>query len=289
MPEAILQSRVIILQNGMGMPGALLVMEWSLIRLELQWKRLHLTTMALFMREVGKGIAKYEGSWKSLGSGLIADRPYATGLICDRFNNIIVSGNFDTVNGLAVKNIASWDGTEWHTFGKQQISACAFALDNSGNLFTGASSQLLKWNDKDEWVKLGTGKPYSSLSVRIEDILVVDSTIFISGIFGSFENVYSPGIIKCNFSYSDLPFSNLKSFSKQPASNINCRVKNKTVFFNNTNNCDRISVHSISGREILRQDNAANISINNLSNQPLVFLIKRDGKTIWKKLLMIMD
>ena len=66
-------------------------------------------------------------------------------------------------------------------------------------------------------------------------------------------------------------------------------IKNRDLFFTNITNADRIFVYSVSGNLILQKDNVVKITLRKVSNRPLVFLINRNGKVVWKKLIMAID
>ena len=86
-------------------------------------------------------IAKWDGnSWNALGSGMGRDVPIPRvfTLAFDRSGNLIAGGLFDTAGGMAVNNIAKWDGRAWSVLGSgTNNNVWTLAIDNSSNLYAG--------------------------------------------------------------------------------------------------------------------------------------------------------
>ncbi len=68
----------------------------------------------------GAGIAKYEDSlWTSVEAPIWGSFGIGSGVIysmCVYNNSLVVGGIFDTIGGVAAKNIARWDGQNWSAF-----------------------------------------------------------------------------------------------------------------------------------------------------------------------------
>ncbi|RJP89124.1 MAG: hypothetical protein C4518_10310 [Desulfobacteraceae bacterium] len=118
---------------------------------------------------VANRIAKWDGtSWSALGSG-IGDRDGDTtvnALAVDGAGNLYAGGIFDTAGGVAVKNIAKWDGASWSALGSGiDGEVKALAVDDAGNLYAGGRfttaggvsvNYIAKW-DGTSWSSLGSG------------------------------------------------------------------------------------------------------------------------------------
>jgi hypothetical protein len=134
-------------------------------------------------------LAKWNGSsWSSIANNLRATswnlQPQGQGQIFSLtvYNNkLIAAGRFDTINGVAAKNIAQWDGTSWSPLGTgiamtysnsyydKQVSALtvfnnelyaggSFSFTATGNII---ANNIAKWNGTT-WSAVGTGIPNCS-------------------------------------------------------------------------------------------------------------------------------
>jgi hypothetical protein len=69
---------------------------------------------------VVEGVARYDGAWSALGSGLAGGKREALsfGVFDDGSGPALyVGGDFDDAGGTTVSGIARWDGTSWHDVG----------------------------------------------------------------------------------------------------------------------------------------------------------------------------
>ncbi|MBI5022441.1 MAG: choice-of-anchor D domain-containing protein [Ignavibacteriales bacterium] len=130
-------------------------------------------------------IAKWNGSsWSALGTG-ISGGWYGTttiNIIAVSGSNMYVGGVFGTCGGVATKNIARWDGSNWFALGSDTIRAAyggysfvkAIALsgtdvyvggqfDSIGTLIT---TNIAKW-DGSTWSALGTGANSSITAIAV--------------------------------------------------------------------------------------------------------------------------
>ncbi|MGA2508123.1 MAG: T9SS type A sorting domain-containing protein [Chitinispirillaceae bacterium] len=121
---------------------------------------------------VANYIAKWSGStWSALGSGLgisgssvnmVNDNTFAF----DSSGNLYTGGIFDTAGGVAMNNIAKWNGSSWSALGSGiSGTVSALAFDSSGNLYAGgifdteggvATNSIARWNGS-AWSALGSG------------------------------------------------------------------------------------------------------------------------------------
>ena len=112
-------------------------------------------------------IARWDGTaWMGVGDGVTKNaQPGHVLAMAWQGDDLIVAGNFDHAGAVPVRNIARWDGTNWHALGGGiygKVSALAVQRNNiyvggkfprAGNVFT---SGIAKWNGK-RWTALGDG------------------------------------------------------------------------------------------------------------------------------------
>lgn len=114
------------------------------------------------------GIARWSGEgWSTVGGGLRGDGAVA-GFASDPIHGrLVVLGHFEQAGGIAVSNVAAWDGQDWAAFGASLDGAAwSLALDPEepalyvGGRFgiTGLAGgrNLAKWNGS-EWSVVGGG------------------------------------------------------------------------------------------------------------------------------------
>lgn len=115
-------------------------------------------------------IAKWNGStWSALGSGLVNNNNSIMSIdamVVDSAGNLYVGGYFSNSGGVAVNNIAKWNGSTWSALGSGLTSSVeALAVDSVGNLYAGGQftaaggsngNYIAKWNGTS-WSSLGTG------------------------------------------------------------------------------------------------------------------------------------
>jgi hypothetical protein len=137
------------------------------------------------------GIAKWDGSnWDSLGSGITGGHynPLVGGysqavlaLATDRSGNLYAGGNFTSAGGIAVSNIAKWNGSSWDSLGSgidsvdytffyfedqtYYSTVLSLIIDRIGNLYVGGefskaggntARSIAKW-DGIKWDTVGHG------------------------------------------------------------------------------------------------------------------------------------
>jgi hypothetical protein len=84
----------------------------------------------------------------------------------DSSGNLYAGGAFSTAGGVAVNNVAKWNGTSWSALGTgMDNEVLALAMDSSGNLYAGGFfgtaggvtvNGVAKWNGSS-WSALGSG------------------------------------------------------------------------------------------------------------------------------------
>jgi hypothetical protein len=113
-------------------------------------------------------IAKWDGSsWSALGSGMGGDSTFGPGVwaLAVSGSDVYAGGEFTMAGGIAVTNIAKWDGSSWSALGSgtsPYVLALAVSASNlyAGGLFTTAggsvANYIAKW-DGSGWTALGSG------------------------------------------------------------------------------------------------------------------------------------
>jgi hypothetical protein len=136
-----------------------------------------------FFSSPAQNIAKWNGlGWSSLGSGIGPGTVYALRVFDDGSGPALYAGGkFDTAGGVAVNNIAKWDGTSWSRL-LGGIEGRVFALEvfddgngpalHVGGDFTIAgvilADNIAKW-DGSSWSRLGGGVNADVLTLEVFD------------------------------------------------------------------------------------------------------------------------
>ena len=149
-------------------------------------------------------IAKWDGSnWSALGSGLGGDRggPFKVSALAVSGSDLYAGGAFWIQGGIAVANIAKWNGSSWSALGSgitgvledlgcncimwPDVQALAVSGNDlyAGGYFTTADSvsatNIAKWNGSS-WSALGSGVNGDS---RVSALGVMGSDLYVGGGF----------------------------------------------------------------------------------------------------------
>ena len=141
-----------------------------------------------------KNIAKWNGStWSALGSGLDYNdnSMHINAMAVDSAGNLYVGGYFFwNAGGVAVNNIAKWNGSTWSALGSGLTSTVkALAVDSVGNLYAGGGSlcspachwgYVSKWNGTS-WSSVGAGMNGPVKAVVIDP----SGRLYAGGLFGT--------------------------------------------------------------------------------------------------------
>lgn len=158
------------------------------------------------------GIAMWDGSqWKDLGGGVTGGSFYTKVNAIARGNDgLYVGGDFTMAGSVSAKNIARWDGSQWHALGRG-VDGEVFALyANGDDLYVGGTFAtvegdtvwgLARW-DGSRWQRMGNGvhqvKNYSAWPT-VYSFLGTESSLWIGGNFSHAGVYYSHSIAE----YSD--------------------------------------------------------------------------------------
>jgi len=138
-------------------------------------------------------IAEWDGnSWSALGPGLaggFAGTSLGVYALAVSGTNLYAGGNFTTAGGIAVTNIAKWDGSAWTSLGSGMgptyPNVVAFAVSGN-NLYAGgvfttangvAANYIAKW-DGSTWTALGSG-----LNSTVYALAMSGSDLYVGGNF----------------------------------------------------------------------------------------------------------
>ena len=163
------------------------------------------------------GIAKWDGvSWSTLSSGIsngVITKGWVNALAIDRYGFLYAGGGFPQSGGVAVNNIARWDGLQWTALGDgiqdtpyYNASVNAIATDSRGNLYVGGrfstaggapALNLARWNG-ETWSALdgGIGSSNDHYPAIINSLVVDGGTVYVGGDFDLAGGLPVSGIAK---------------------------------------------------------------------------------------------
>ncbi len=153
-------------------------------------------------------IAKWDGSaWSALGSGLSSGvfGAEVAVLLADG-SNLFAGGRFTSAGGVAVNQIAQWNGSSWSALGTgisggfiPVVRALAMIGGelHAGGSFSSAGgvsvSNIAKWNGST-WVALGAG--VGSVGNSVNAMVASGSDLYIGGSFSTTGGVPANGVAK---------------------------------------------------------------------------------------------
>jgi hypothetical protein len=100
-------------------------------------------------------------------------------------NNIVVGGSFDSINGIAARNVARWDGTRWHSIGEGFSSrVLSLAFTPNGVLYAGGEF-LTSGNQPLEFLASSNGNDWDAVSGSpdwpVHTLAATDDALLIGG------------------------------------------------------------------------------------------------------------
>lgn len=182
-------------------------------------------------------IAKWNGKkWSSVGGGF-SSTSYPQVRALEVFNNkLYIGGSFDSIGGIATRNMAVWDGSKWSA-GPQCESGSGFysivqALQTfNNNLFIGGAFSKINGNTFSNVARFDGSAIYAlsngsgeGTNNEVAGFEPFKNELYVHGYFSSLDTVYVKGIAK---------FSNnlLSKITKEPASEVNTLKAFKDVLF----------------------------------------------------------
>jgi hypothetical protein len=240
-------------------------------------------------------IAKWDGNrWSTLGAGLnlasnIIGTPTVLAIAMDRNGYLFAGGDFGIAGNVPAINIAKWDGQSWSALGAGLRNRWVRTLefDSTGNLYAGGNfdtadnvlaKKIAKW-DGNRWENLGSG-----LNGGISAIKVLKSAMYVGGGFDSAGGKYSLCIAGVDIRGLAGIKTHSCSFSRSPT--IRYHLRNSTLFLSNISSSDRISLYNISGCCIREAQGVSRIRLSNISPQPLIVRVSREGKIVSTGMVM---
>jgi hypothetical protein len=138
-------------------------------------------------------IAVWNGtSWASPPGGGVGDQDFAYELLVDG-PTLYVGGHISTIGGVATKNVAAFDGTQWTPYDLPDVTVYALSLDAAGALVAGGfEAQAYGGAYRREgasWQPLGSGVGLGdpSLSGVVSSMAAYGGELYATGCFSALE------------------------------------------------------------------------------------------------------
>lgn len=147
------------------------------------------------------------GEWTALGPGIAGTR--VTALALDVNGVLYAGGEFTNAGGVAVANVAKWNGTTWSALGSglrnDPYAAWVLALATrgtelfAGGFFTDAGgvtvSCIAKWNGAG-WTSLGSGVDDLDYLPQVTALAVSGNDLYVGGAFAKAGNVAAANVAR---------------------------------------------------------------------------------------------
>jgi RHS repeat-associated protein len=146
---------------------------------------------------VASNIAKWNGEqWTPLSSGLrkSSGGVHMTAMALTGNGDLYVGGTFTNAGGVALRNVARWDGAQWHPLGQgafNGVNSSVEALALHGNdLYAGGAfsesggftaNRIARWNGQF-WTPLGAG-PSNGVNGLVLALAADDVSLYVGGLF----------------------------------------------------------------------------------------------------------
>ncbi len=141
--------------------------------------------------------------WSNLQQGVIG---WLNTFYVDSASNLLfVGGNFDTAGGMNINDIATWDGTNWNTFGNNAVFSSpgnvSAIVNYNGNIIIGGDidsiglvkvNNIALWNGND-WQPIGSG-----FNGPVRDLIVYQGELYACGQFLYSDTNYVGCFVKWN-------------------------------------------------------------------------------------------
>jgi hypothetical protein len=191
--------------------------------------------------KITEGIAAWDitnESWETLNGGLASNYEYDpvhAYAFEAKDNDIYVGGKFNRAGGVPVKNVAKWDGTNWHALDSIDVFAVYdLEFDPSGTLYSTAfnasdpentSCGIRKWNGT-RWDSLPNPEGYMASFTRIK---FIDNSLFATGNISTYDGYYVAAFAEWNGSEWNIIYGLGNASNDFFPANISCleKVNNK--------------------------------------------------------------
>ncbi|MGP8217652.1 MAG: hypothetical protein ACLQQ4_18935 [Bacteroidia bacterium] len=142
-------------------------------------------------------IAAWNGTdWSKVGKGIYAaDEDDGVFALAVYNNELYVAGGLDSTGGIAVNNIAKWDGTKWSTVGEGINGTVHSMTVYNGKLYVAGqfdsaggvpTKNIAMWNGT-KWSALGSGVS-GKIKTYISSLAVYNDELYVGGNFDTVDN-----------------------------------------------------------------------------------------------------
>ena len=220
-------------------------------------------------------IASWDGAnWHAVGTGIgsYADQ-FSVNAMCTWNGNLYAGGAFDSAGGVAVQNLAEWNGISWSDFGNGANNDINVLYPYNNDLYVGGyftsvgstfANGIAQW-DGSSWSELGTGMTVG-LSPAVANIYTYNSNLYAGGAFTD-----ASGNTVNNIAEWKGPLGIKDIDSKYPVSIYPNPCDGKfNITISNFSSSSKIEIYNILGELVLSETlpNSANDNIISLSNTP---------------------
>jgi hypothetical protein len=244
--------------------------------------------------KLANGIAMWNGTtWSTFGRGAISTNSAAVASVSSLvvFNgNLYAAGMFDSIGGVAARNVAEWNGTTWSALGKGVYAVPSGNVDGAaslcvynGSLYAGgefdssgavAAKNIAAWNGT-AWSALGTGT-----DSNVTSMVVYNGGLYVGGAFRS------AGGHSVNYLAEWTAPVSVAQISENVSVQVYPNPSNGTFFINqqNIDKQTKVEVYDILGEKVYQSELHAGeteIKLNNRSAGIYLYrILTQDGAVL---------
>jgi trimeric autotransporter adhesin len=201
-------------------------------------------------------------------------------LVADCFGNIYAAGAFDSINGVACKNIAKWDGNRWAPLDAIGLPTnfndiYDVAADSMGNIYIMAAGLvgacgIARWNGKT-WTALGSGIATGGHGCLTYDN--VKKRLYAGGDFMYAGGKFTPYIAACDLSRVN-PVMRPTEHRRSVAA-IKLSLVKATLIISGAGPLDRVCLYSLSGQNLYQGTGKTHIALDDYAAQSFIVRVTR--------------